>query len=297
MIFTRTSRGLSNQYLFWGVDSVVFVEGGEDTLSINQVIAGLSGSQSIDVLFWQGIFLTYLTGKKFKFLPVGSKGTIKYIANEIKAGNITHVYVAMDRDHDCFIGSLIEAPGVFYTYGYSWENDVFNKTVIEDLFHSMCPISLNGINYTKEIESLINDFSRDIRWAVYADILLACNGSSLFPRRQRPESLLQSDANGKPIINRQKILTLVKKAKSKSTSKIVLRKRITFSPCVDCYGHLMALYFYRSLVYLLKKYAKVPDLPKHYAYTSAINQFCMDLTKPPLSIHNKHYQDQFAILP
>jgi hypothetical protein len=115
MTFTRTSRGLSNQYLFWGVDTIVFVEGGEDTLSINQVISGLSGSQSTDILFWQGLFLKYLTSKKFKFLPVGSKRTIIYFANEIKAGNITHVCVAMDRDHDCYNESLIEAPGVFYT--------------------------------------------------------------------------------------------------------------------------------------------------------------------------------------
>lgn len=296
MTFTRTPRGLSNQHLFWGVDAIVYIEGGEDSLSFNEVISGSSGSQSIDVLFWQGVFAKFITGRNYKFLPIGSKGTIKCIAEEIKKGNITHVYVAMDRDHDCCIGSLIEAPGVLYTYGYSWENDVYNQTVIEDLFCTMCPLSLSGIDYKNEIESIIADFSRDIRWAVYADMLLAYHGSSLFHRRERPQSIVKSDVNGKPIINRQKILSLVKEEKLKRTSRIVFGEKVKFSPCVDCYGHLMALYFYRALKYLLKKYSNIPELPRYYADTSAINLFCTGLPKPSLAVYKKHYENQFAML-
>lgn len=297
MTIIRTPTGLSNQHLFWGVDAIVFVEGGSDRFSVQQVYSGLSGYQSIDVLFWQAVFSYFLTGKKYQFRPIGSKGTLKTIANEIRTGNLKHVFVAMDRDHDRCLGSLIQAPGVLYTYGYSWENDVFNKTVIQNLFKLMCPVSLSGINYKKDIESIINDFTRDIRWAVYADILLANYGSSLFPRKQGPESILKSESDGKPIINRQKISTFIKKAKAKRFSKFFFGKKIQFSPCIDCYGHLMALYFYRSLMYLLKKYSTVPDLPKYYAYASAINQFCIDLPRRSLSITNKHYSGQFSTLP
>jgi len=203
----------------------------------------------------------------------------------------------MDRDHDNIIGLLIQAPGVLYTMGYSWENDVFNESVLLGLSRSLCPVSTIGINYKKHVKSLIDEFSRDIRWAVYADMLLFCHGSSLFPRNRGPDYILKSYADGKPKIDRKKIFALINQAKTKRTSKTFFGRKITFSPCVDCYGHLMALYFYRSLMYLLGKHSNIPNLPKYYAYTNAINQYCIELSKSSLSLHRKHYQKQLSIVP
>jgi len=84
MIFTRTPIGLSNQYKFWGVDAIVYIEGGENSLSVKEVLSGLYGSQSVDLLFWQGIFSYFIPHKTYHFRPIGSKGTLRYIANEIK---------------------------------------------------------------------------------------------------------------------------------------------------------------------------------------------------------------------
>lgn len=296
MIFTRTPPGLSNQYLFWNVDAVIFVEGGEVQYSFSQIKAGLSGSQSIDILFWQRLFLFFLPTNKFKFRPVGSKATIRQIATYIRLGKVSHVYATMDRDHDNIKGSLIKAPGVLYTYGYSWENDVFNRKVLRELFVSMCFVSLNGINFDAEIDSFYDDFTRNMRWAVYADILLSHFNIPLFPRRN-PERIINAGPDGRPSINQAKIYDLINTAKAKRHSITSLNRKITCSPCNDCFGHLISIYFYRVLIYMLKKHSKVPDLPKHYAYTAAIEQFINQLPHPSIISHYQHYQRLFSALP
>lgn len=296
MIFTRTHTGLSNQYLFWHVGAVIFVEGGEDAYSFSQIQAGLSGSQSVDVLFWQKLFLLFLPTKKFKFRTVGSKATIRQIATDIKLGKISHVYVAMDRDHDKIKGSLIVAPGILYTYGYSWENDVFIRNVIRELFVSMCPVSLDDINFDAEIDSFYDYFSRNIRWAVYADILLSHFRIPLLPRKN-PEWVIKTESDGRPAINREKIYDLIHKAKAKRHSRILIKKKISYSPCNDCFGHLISIYFYRVLIYMLKKHSKIPDLPKHYAYSAAIDQFIRQLPQPSMIVYYQHYQGLFSTLP
>lgn len=296
MIFTRTPTGLSNQYLFWHVDAVIFVEGGEVQYSLGQIKAGLSGSQSIDILFWQSLFSLFLPTKRFKLRSVGSKATIRQIATYIKSGKISHVYAAMDRDHDNIKGSLITTPGVLYTYGYSWENDVFSKKVFRELFVSMCFVSLNGINFDAEIDSFYDGFTRNIRWAVYADMLLSHFNVSLFPRRN-PERIISTESDGRPSINQRRIYDLISTARTKRRSITSLSKKITCSPCNDCFGHLMSIYFYRVLVYVLRKHSKVPDLPKHYAYSAAIGQFINQLPHPSMIFHYQHYQLLFSALP
>ena len=296
MTFIRTPAGLSNQYLFYRVDAVVFVEGGESTYSFAQIMSGLSGSQSIDVLFWQRLFLLFLPTKKFRFKPVGSKTTIKIIAHHIKNRTISHVYAAMDRDHDKIRGSLINAPGVLHTHGYSWENDVFGRSVLKELFISMCCVSINGIGPDAEIDSCYDDFIRSIRWAVYADILLSHFNIQLFPRKN-PGWIISTRSDGKPTIDRRKISALINTAKSHKRSSISLGTNIRYSPFDDCFGHLISLYFYRVLAYLLKEHSKVPELPKHYAYTAAIDQFIRQLPQSSMTVQHQHYQGLFSILP
>jgi hypothetical protein len=97
MSFRRTVSGLSNQYLFFGVDAVVFVEGGRG-FSKEEVNLGNFDTSSIDIKFWRGVFRYYYPNKKFQFRATGSKTTLRSIAMDIASGNLKNVYVAMDRD-------------------------------------------------------------------------------------------------------------------------------------------------------------------------------------------------------
>ena len=109
MIFTRTNSGLSNQYLFHKVDYIVFVEGGGETPSFQEICQGYSRTKSLDILFWQAIFKKFGSNKKVKFKPVGSKSALKIIAKKVESGEVKNVFVAMDQNSDRFRNEYIQS--------------------------------------------------------------------------------------------------------------------------------------------------------------------------------------------
>ena len=297
MSFRRTLRGLSNQYLFFNVDAVVYVEGGKNLFSLNKILAGFHNLSSIDVLFWQTIFRDFIPSKKFKFLASGSKTTLLGIGKEILAGNITNVYIAMDRDHDETNKCLLKGKGIFYTFGYSWENDAWSKEVIQSIFCVTCRVSQEAIDVKTDIDCCFQDFCRDIRWAVYTDILLSGFGRSFFPRAEGEfNKLIPLDTSGKPTVNRTNILILLPHVKHQSgLGKLYSKHRIHFDPVIDCYGHLYRSFCFRLLNHLLKKHS-TPPLPTIHADALAINEFARLMQAGELIHLKKHYQQQFAIL-
>ena len=88
----------------------------------------------------------------------------------------------MDRDHDYFHGELCIAPGILYTHGYSWENDVCSPEVIEDVFWTLAQIARGSVPVRVEIDSLFAQVCSQLQRAVYLDILIGFHGGSLLPR-------------------------------------------------------------------------------------------------------------------
>ena len=58
MSFIRTKSGLSNLAMFYGVDLMVFTEGGSESFTYDEVIKGKFNGQSVDIKFWSSIFIT-----------------------------------------------------------------------------------------------------------------------------------------------------------------------------------------------------------------------------------------------
>jgi hypothetical protein len=211
-------------------------------------------------------------------------------------GSISNVYVAMDRDMDNFKGELINCPGVFYTYGYSWENDVWNIDIIEEVFYTLCPIIRHDLPVREEIISFYNSFHQDMRWVVYADILLCCHGSSLIPR-SKFESFIKLDNNKKPSINRQKIHSVLKQKRSEKSVSLFLGKQVKIQPLINCYGHLLSSFAYKIIRYLIDKNSNLPSLPKDYACAVGIDKFVSGLaTNVQLAEYYAHYKNLFELL-
>lgn len=70
---------------------------------------------------------------------MGSKTTLRSIANDLTVGNIETVLVCLDSDYDHLLGRAIDCPLVVYTHGYSWENDVVGTCSIEAVFRLLLP--------------------------------------------------------------------------------------------------------------------------------------------------------------
>lgn len=291
MIFRRTAAGLSNQYLFLGVDTVVFVEGGR-SYSKEEVYLDHFNSSSIDIKFWQGIFKYYSTGKKYEFRAIGSKSTLLEIAKDISSGVVKNVFVAMDRDHDKLNKRLINADGIFYTYGYSWENDVWHPDVIQKEYLSLCVDNVSAIK--KEIRNFISAFEKDIYSSVCCDIHLSTLNSSFFLREVNAARFIKIKDNKEPCLNTTYINSLFQKAKINKSKMTRYGKRIKANISRDCYGHLWAEFCYRLIDFLLSKKNELPRIAKHYVNFFAINEFFNLFSSEQFKMLHKHYSKHFA---
>jgi len=136
MSFERTSSGLSNAHLFHSVDFVVYVEGKYEENN--------SDLASHDQYFWRSVAENVMPAKTFKFISRGSKVNLLSIATEIISGNISNTLVALDRDYDLECNNFLCHPRVIYTYGYSWENDVWNFSAIMHLVDE-CILAMESV--------------------------------------------------------------------------------------------------------------------------------------------------------
>lgn len=297
MSFRRTESGLTNLYLFFGVDAVVYLEGGA-SLSREDVNQGLYTDSTQDIRFWQTLFSIYRSGKKYKFCSVGSKETVKSIATDVMEGRVNNVIAAMDRDFDHINGRLIATNNIIYTFGYSWENDAWNKEALREAFCTLAGACATKIDAEEEIlENYYQEVASHLRGAIRIDAILSQYDYSLFDR----ESYMRYVAikrNGMPTVNQEQVSNSLSEARGKVEGKIVRKTHFVLSPLIDCFGHLFAEYAYRLLAYLLEKIRNNPKLSKDYAASMIVEKFGQLLSANLLPDLKSHYDSEFSrVLP
>lgn len=131
---------------------------GDDALS---VLHQFEGSKFVvyvegkdDVAFWKKRFDQFCGKNACKVLPIGQYGEdsangkiqLHELMKKIAADDVCNVIAASDRDYDSFSGNIIEHPRIVYTYGYSFENNIY------------CPESINSFCQLR-----IRNFELDLR--------------------------------------------------------------------------------------------------------------------------------------
>ena len=293
MSFRRTESGLSNLYLFFGVDAVVFVEGG---ISLNRedVDSGLFTRSSSDIRFWQTLFGIYRPERNYQFRSIGSKKTVKSIARNIEEGKITNVVVAMDRDFDHVNKRIIASNNVIYTRGYSWENDAWNITTMIEAYCSLSGACKNNVaNEIKTIEISMDLFSANMHDAIRIEAILSQYGISVFDRA-KPRRYVLIEKNGSPNINLAQVKKSLSEAVALKGDLDLIKSELSINVFIDCFGHLLAEYAYRLLAYLIEKVRKMTKLPKEYATGMVVEKFAKALESSLLPDLRQHYNVEFS---
>lgn len=245
MTFQRTASGISNYYLFFNVDCLIFVEGGEEQTTANQ----LNSPQNLcccseDISFWEIIFTCFIPNKKFKFISVGSKLNLLPIAERIATGDITNAIVAFDRDYDHIFTKKIISTNILYTYGYSWEADAICDEVIGSIFSVTHHISTNdACILVQKLKQNSKKLFRQLSRAIYLDILLSNHNDSFIPRNATGSGLLKTPSGKEPYIDIQKFQEYARLARAKHESLFSSNKE-TIDPHYDCYGHLLLTVYF-----------------------------------------------------
>ncbi len=292
MTFQRSNSGLSSLYLFYRVDAIVFVEGGE-ALTLDAVVAGAFNQAAHDAKFWGRLFHKLVPARKFKFRPVGSKTTLKALASSVASEELTNVVVCMDRDHDNFSGRLIQHPLVVYTYGYSWENDAWSLPSTIAAFRKLSSAA-DADSAIGEIEQAFAAFRRLLRWPLHAHALLVTNGRLQVTTADLEQAVMRG-AGRMPTLNCAKLRASIHSAcPGKPRVAINFPSPARFSIFDDCYGHLLSTYAFHVVAYILRKHSGIRTCGKEVAASIAIEASYRAIMKDDKK--RVHYQHKFAAI-
>ena len=266
--FKRTKGGLRNQYLFHNVDLIVYLEGGT-SYSKAEVYDGKYTKETNDTLFWKNIFELFKSDKKIKFKSVGSKTTVKDIAFDVINGKIETVYVAMDSEFDDIIKTKINNSNIIYSHGYSWENDVWNETIVKDIINELSAVRIDS----KELDNHFKSFLKIIKIAVLADGYLFVKNSSFFPRPKGYLFCVECKSIDLPLIKKDEIEKRINDLTLNKSTLYSFGRKNKISIKKHCYGHFLADYCCQLISHYLKNRLKLSSVPKDIIYRMAINKF------------------------
>lgn len=290
-MLTRTDSGLNNLHLLYKVDAVVFVEGGSVESASSSAQEGFVEC-SDDIKYWRSIFNVFRPDKQIKFIPLGAKKNVKVIAEKIESGVVTNAIAAMDRDFDSINGQLIMSNNVLYTYGYSWENDAWNKYSVIKSFCDILGVCETTVKeYVDELdEYIIFCHSRLCRF-IRLDAVLIGVGSSFFDRKNY-KMYVSSDLANQPIISKESLRRTVRSLRQDHERPIVnsgLGKLSLF----DCFGHLYEHLLFTKLLYFLRMNSKHNNFRRDMVVSIVIGSFERLLGGELLPEVKTHYELAF----
>lgn len=286
--FKRTSSGLNNQHKFYGVDIIVFLEGGSTSFSKEQVYSGKYSSETEDIIFWKNIFNIFNSQKKIKFKSIGSKSTIKEIALDIIDGKLTTVMVAMDNEFDEVLNKRLNSQNIFYTNGYSWENDIWKENIIKSVIEELSAVQITN----NDIENNFKEFLKNIKTAVFADAYLFKDDLSFFPRKTGYLFCVECNPTDLPFIKTETIeQRIIDKGITKRKATLYGNKK-SIDTLKFCFGHFLADYCCQLIIHYLKNRHGLKNLSKDFIYRMGIKKF-FDLEFSTSSLYS-YYESQFT---
>ncbi|KGO85150.1 DUF4435 domain-containing protein [Flavobacterium suncheonense] len=281
-MFTRTVSGLTNQHLFHNVDFIVFVEGGT-SYTLQEIEAGNFNNESIDILFWRRI-LNHFKPARYKFKAVGSKSAVIRIAENIIQNDIKTIYAAMDQDFDQILDNSLSHTNIIYTYGYSWENDVWNSELVLEVIENLSAETLD----LQIIKHYHNQFLNAIKIGVYADAHKFSQANSFFPRPNGYLRLIECNTNHPTKVKKAELNALLTASNINRVATAAYGRRNGILPHRNCFGHLLGDFFKILVKFLLKQFYNLSSANGEIIQHVALNNFIKNL---PQNIVN-HYELQ-----
>ncbi|MEQ8346756.1 MAG: hypothetical protein RIB84_21050 [Sneathiellaceae bacterium] len=288
MTFVRSPQGLSNLYLFSNVDYVVFTEGGPSTFSVHEAARGeFNQAAGPDVHFWAQVFYHGRRDLRVHVRGLGSKTTLNEIAKLVESGDASNICVAMDSDYSQIFDEKFKSKYILYTYGYSWENDLFEEELLISVLDSIGAYSNDTSIIDMDISEAFSCARRELLWLTYADILLFSARQSLFDRK-KPESSI-SDFHTIPRIQKSRLKTLLKTRRTFIGKFRSCGKFQGISVEQHCPGKVLLLFTYRVMQYIIKRYSKFPIPHKKYAVHLLFSHFYIQLASNHSSTKIQYY--------
>ena len=142
----------------------------------------------------------------------------------------------MDSDFDEIQKKRIDHTNIFYTHGYSWENDIWNLHVIKKIIESHTATQIQH----DEVDKCFKAFQEKIELAVYADAYLRKDKISFFPRQQGNFKFINSSSDHLPVVDISKIEAMLNELDLSKEELKSFGVKHHIESLRLCYGHLLA---------------------------------------------------------
>lgn len=271
MEFSRTPSGLSNMALFCGADFVVFTEGGSTSYNINDVINGNFNTNSVDIKFWDIALRKYGFNRSLHFRALGSKTCAEEIAIKVANSEISNVIVVRDSDLDVFLGLKIESPFVLYTYGYSWENDVWQKKSVQsqvEKLNTSTSLTQDCLNSLHDSFSVIDKYAKRLLQVelIYrrngVKFITTCTGEQFVNNRSQPN------------VKMKEVLKLLRKSEGGIARPAYTGVNFNLKEATRFfYGKLYECLAYNVLCFVCKSHFGIKSIPKSLITPIMIDAF------------------------
>lgn len=202
MTLRRTVSALASMHVFYKADVVVFCEGGHSK-SHAEALNHSNDSRTLDGVFWSSVMGLFVEDKKLHFKSVGSKSTLTAISSDVHSSGIRTVTVCLDSDYDRILNRHLKNDRLAYTCGYSWESDVMQGNVLEEILLVLVgPVSNELLEFLRES---IRKIEKDLVQWCEIDISLKHRDKPCVFDRKNPLSSI--DINNYPICVAQQRLS------------------------------------------------------------------------------------------
>lgn len=189
MTFKRTDNGIGNYALFFNADLIIYTEGKSvDLKNSNTVVP--------DCTFFYAIFTHLIPNGRIKIKAIGNKDTALSYADTIIATENKNSFVIIDRDYQGVLNHEIKSNKIILTDGYSWENDLWNETLIENLLEA---ITFNNENLIKNFKKSLASLIKRVKYLSILDAIAQSNSKSLLSKSKSLRGLSLRENSVHPI--------------------------------------------------------------------------------------------------
>jgi hypothetical protein len=287
MTLRRTAGALHSLNIFYRVDIVVFCEGGE-SLSYEDALNTSHTDGTLDSLYWDTIVKSYDIQKKYHVKSVGSKSTLRLIAEDVRDLNIASISICMDSDYERIRGVHYDGPRVAWTMGYSWENDVVSSPVLESILLMLVGSGAPGSEALQDLRERVSRLQQGLQRWTEIDISLCARGRAGLFDREKP--LATIDMSNPPTA-RQAVLShrLAAAGYKRRPRKVI---SVGFGDVVIvCFGKLISKALYHSVTTSIGCVATM-KISYEVFMRLAISETMKAVAAGTLPSHQAHFQSQ-----
>ncbi|MDR7377197.1 hypothetical protein J2X19_001876 [Rhodoferax ferrireducens] len=248
MSFTRSQSGIRNTSLFFGVDRTVYVEG-----------------TGVDQRFWQSVFSVFYKGPlSFHFKSIGPRSAVMSYVEKIAKSEAANTIAIMDSDYEGLKFSKFDIPNIIYTFGYSFENDLFS---IKQAIKISSQLS-NGVGIKKfrSIVRSLNTALNELPQLAVLDFCAQFNDNYFLEKNGNTCKLdIKNNAHGvicKKSIASARANAIARKVLFSSRPSKAMRDKMLIKPrYLWIYGHLWRAVFSKCVADGLRKTSSVTINP------------------------------------